>query len=203
MGLVPSLRHRPCTSAVARLAWVRMGRLRLARSPLQLGEIGAGYPGCLVPYSGRGILLGTYEVLVAENPSMPLAVDPASGGFVPQDAVRAGTDADGSPLYLCSALYAGLGHPGKLHPSFGGCNISYAGVEHTISSYLVFRPNWLGIGKYDFPSGTDSNGAPLHVCRAYLNGNLYPGKTQETWKTCNFGLNGKEEMLANYEILSN
>jgi hypothetical protein len=182
---------------------VSLQRPALGPVSLQLGEIGRGYAGCVVPYSGRGLLLGTYEVLAAETPAMPIGTSPESGGFVPPDAIHAGTDADGTPLYLCSAIYGGSSHPGKLHSSFGGCNISFEGVEHTVSSYFVPRVDWLGIPNYDFPSGTDSNGAPLHVCRAYLNGNLYPGKTQKSWKTCNFGLNGKEEMLTNYEILSN
>jgi hypothetical protein len=167
------------------------GRPPITASSLQLGKIRPGFGGCLVPYSGK------------EISAMPLAVIPEINGFVPQDAIRAGTDVDGTPLYICSAIYAGGSHPGKLHSSFGGCNISYAGVEHTISSYLVFRPNWLGIPKFDFRAGTDTDGSPLHVCRAFFSGSLYPGKTRETWKTCNFGLAGKEEAATVYEILSN
>jgi hypothetical protein len=180
-----------------------LGRPPITPSSLQLGKIRPGFGGCFVPYSGKEISLFNYEVLVAENPAMPLAVIPEINGFVPQDAIRAGTDVDGTPLYICSAIYAGGSHPGKLHSSFGGCNISYAGVEHTISSYLVFRPNWLGIPKFDFRAGTDTDGSPLHVCRAFFSGSLYPGKTRETWKTCNFGLAGKEEAATVYEILSN
>jgi len=55
---------------------------------------------------------------------------------------------------------------------------------------------------YDFPAGTDSSGATLHVCRAFYNGGLFPGKTQSTWKTCNFGLAGAEVAATYYEILS-
>ncbi len=170
---------------------------------LQLGKIRPGFPGCFVPYSGSEISIGNYEVLVALNPAMPLATVPAINGSVPQDAIRAGTDVDGTPLYICSAYYANGTHPGKLHSSFGGCNISYAGVEHTIPSYFVLRPDWLGIPTFDFPAGTDSDGSPLHVCRAFFEGGLYPGKTRATWKTCNFGLAGKEEAGTLYEILSN
>jgi len=155
------------------------------------------------PIPAKGSCWPTIRFWSPRIPRCRFAIDPASNGFVPQDAIHAGTDVDGTPLYVCSAIFAGVNHPGKLHPSFGGCNISYAGVEHTISSYLVFRPNWLGIPKFDFPAGIDSNGAQLHVCRAFFGGSLYPGKTQESWKTCNFGLAGKEEMVTTYEILSN
>jgi Protein of unknown function (DUF3421) len=169
---------------------------------LQLGRIRPGLGGCLVPYSGTELLLGEYDVLVALNPAMPLAVVSAINGFVPQDAIRAGTDADGTPLYICLAVFNGGSFPGKLHSSFGGCNISYAGVEHTISSYFVLRPDWLGIPNFDFPAGTDTDGSPLHVCRAFSGGGLYPGKMRSTWSTCNFGLSGKEQSSGVFEVLS-
>jgi len=169
---------------------------------LQLGKIRPGFGGCLVPYSGKEIPLGNYEVLVALTPAMPLAVVSANNGFVPQDAIRAGTDADGTPLYICSAFFAGGTHPGKLHSSFGGCNISYGGAEHTVTDYFVLRPDWLGIPTFDFPAGTDVDGTPLHVCRAFFDGRLYPGKTRAAWTTCNIGLGGKEQAVSSYEILS-
>jgi hypothetical protein len=180
-----------------------LGRPPIGPVSLQLGKIRPGFGGCFVPYSGRELVLANYQVLVALNPAMPIAVVPASNGFVPQDAIRGGTDVDGTPLYICAAIFDGGSHPGKLHSSFGGCNISYGGVEHTISSYIVFRPNWLGIPNFDFPAGIDTDGSALHVCRAFSGGNLYPGKTRATWKTCNFGLAGKEEAATVYEILSN
>ena len=171
-------------------------------SSLQLGRIRPGYNGCIVPYSGTDVTLADYEVLVASNPAMPVAIDAAINGFVPQDAIRAGTDVDGTPLYICSAQYNGAALPGKLHSSFGGCNISYAGVEHTISSYNVLRPDWLGIPDYDFQAGVDVNGAPLHICRAYLSGGIYPGKKQESWTSCNVGLSGLEETSNRFDVLS-
>src|SRR5579883_2560018 len=109
---------------------------------LQLGKIRPGFGGCLVPYSGKEISLGSYDVLVSLSPAFPLATVHAINGFVPRDAIRAGTDADGTPLYMCSAVFGGGTHPGKLHSSFGGCNISYGGVEHTISDYFVLVPDW-------------------------------------------------------------
>jgi hypothetical protein len=169
---------------------------------LQLGKIRPGLGGCAIPYSGKEFFESSYQVLVNLSPAMPLAVVSANNGFVPQDAIRAGTDGDGTPLYICSAFFAGGNHPGKLRSSFGGCNISYAGLEHTITDYFVLRPDWLGSSAFDFPAGTDSDGSPLHVCRAFFGGGLYPGKTKVGWTTCNFGLAGKEQMVGLYEILS-
>jgi hypothetical protein len=170
---------------------------------VQLGKIRPGLGGCLVPYSGKELSIGSYDVLVALSPAMPLATVSAINGFVPQDAIRAGTDADGTPLYICSAFFNGGNHPGKLHSSFGGCNISYAGVEHTESNYLVLVPDWLGSSKFDFPAGKDTDGSPLHVCRAFLTGGIiYPGKTRVGWTACSYGLSGTEQWGSLDEILS-
>lgn len=170
---------------------------------LQLGKIRPGFGACFVPYSGKELAVGSYEVLVALSPAMPLASVKANNGFVPQDAIRAGVDDDGSPLYICAAFFSDGTHPGKLHSSFGGCNISYAGVEHTVSDYFVLVPDWLGSSKFDFPAGIDTDGSPLSVCRAFLNGGfIYPGKIRSTWSACSFGLSGKEQWGSLYEILS-
>jgi hypothetical protein len=170
---------------------------------LQPGKIRPGFSGCLVPYSGREIAIGAYQVLVALNPAFPLANISAINGFVPQDAIRGGTDTDGTPLYICSAFFDGSTQLGKLHSSFGGCNISYGGVEYTESNYFVLVSNWLGNSEFDFPAGTDSDGSTLYVCRAMLNGGLiYPGKMRQGWNECSYGLSGKEQWGSLYEILS-
>jgi len=170
---------------------------------LQPGKIRPGFTGCVIPYSGREYSIGTYQVLVALNPAFPLADISASNGFVPQDAIRGGTDTDGTPLYICSAFFNGSTQLGKLHSSFGGCNIGYGGVEYTEPNYFVLVPSWLGSSKFDFPAGTDSDGSTLYVCRAMVNGGLeYPGKTRMGWPGCNYGLNGKEQSDTLYELLS-
>lgn len=133
---------------------------------------------------------------------MPVAIVAADNGFVPQDAIRGGTDVDGTPLYVRSAFYNSAVLPGKLHSSFGGCNISYAGVEHTVTSYNVLIPDWFGDPKYDFQAGTDVNGAPLYICRAYLSTGIYPGTKQESWTNCNVGLSGLEETSNRFDVLS-
>ena len=55
-------------------------------------------------------------------------------------------------------LLHGRNASGEIHSSFGGCNISYAGVEHTVSNYYVLVPDWLGSSKFDFPAGSDTEG---------------------------------------------
>jgi hypothetical protein len=179
------------------------GVIRDAAVSLQLGKIRPGFAGCDVPYSGREVSVNPYQVLVASSPAMPLANIAADNGFVPHDAIRAGTDVDGTPLYICSAIFDGSTIPGKLHSSFHGCNVSYGGVEHTVFDYYVLVPSWLGAPFFDFPAGVDVDGNPLYVCRGLLNGGIqYPGKMQRTWKNCNYGLAGREQSDTLYEPLS-
>ena len=187
-----------------------IGTKSLSGSTVSLvpGKIRPGFAGCTVPYSGREYSIGTYEVLVAENPAMPWYeaggnVGGYINGFVPQDAIRAGTDVDGTPLYLCAAYYLDSTQLGKLRSSFKGCNISYGGVEYTVPNYFVPVTDWLGANKFDFPAGVDSDGSPLHICRALQNGGIeYPGKMRATWTTCSYGLGGKEQAGSHYEVLS-
>jgi hypothetical protein len=151
-----------------------------------------------------------YEVLVNLNPEMPLKTVSASGGYVPPDAIRAGTDDDGAPLFLCSAEFAGGFHPGKLKRAFKACDISYEGKEQPIPTYTVVTPAWATVPiawgddylTYDFPAGVDIDGQPLYICRAYFGGGIHPGKTKSSWTTCHIGWAGKEEPAANYDIMS-
>jgi hypothetical protein len=55
---------------------------------LQLGKIRSGFGGCLVPYSGKEFSIGSYDVLVALNPALPLATVSANNGFVPQACMK-------------------------------------------------------------------------------------------------------------------
>ena len=89
---------------------------------------------------------------------MPLATVKADNGFVPQDAIRAGTDTDGT---RCTSAPPStrteriLGNPFEFRRLQ---HFSYAGVEHTVSNYYVLVPDWLGSSKFDFPAGSDTEG---------------------------------------------
>jgi hypothetical protein len=150
-----------------------------------------------------------YEVLVGLSPAMPFTTVGASGGYAPPDAIRAGTDNDGTDLYLCSAAFAGGHHPGKLKSTFKACDVSWGGIEHLVPTYDVLVPKWTTFplappefATFDFPAGVDVDGKPLHVCRAYFGGGLHPGKTKVGWTTCNIGWGGKEEQVSNYDVLT-
>jgi hypothetical protein len=182
-------------------------RAQITGTDWQLGKIRPGFGACYIPYGGKEFAASKYEVLVHLSPAMPLMQVNASSGVVPFDSIRGGTDNDGLPLYLCTAQFAGGMHPGKLKSIFHGCDISYGGIEHVIANYNVLVANWLNmppvvVADWSFPAGTDVDGSALHVCRAYVGGAIYPGKTRESWITCNFGLSGKEQTAVNYDLLT-
>ena len=184
-------------------------RANIAGTDSEPGKIRPGFLGCSVPYGGVEKVATKYQVLVGLSPAMPLATVSASGGSVPQDAISGGTDDDGTGLYLCSASYGSGVHPGKLKPDLKGCLVPYGGAEHLVSNYNVLVPKWVKFKpifppylKFDFPAGTDVGGQPLHACRAYSGGNIYPGKMQTSWGACDFGWGGAEQWSTDFDVLS-
>jgi Protein of unknown function (DUF3421) len=139
---------------------------------------------------------------------MPLTTVTASSGSVPRDALRAGTDASGVPLYTCQALYtpsfgaATTMQPGKLIPG-SGCDISYGGQEILATSYNVLVPSWAQPPKFDFRAGTDTDNTSLYVCRFNLGGIFavtLPGKYRMDFNDCLVGYNGSEVSNLDYKV---
>jgi len=62
---------------------------------------------------------------------------PATGGNVPANALIAGYENNGTPLYIARAIYNGSLVPGKVRPGFSGANIPYGGSEITVNPYEV------------------------------------------------------------------
>ncbi|TQS40630.1 DUF3421 domain-containing protein [Cryptosporangium phraense] len=52
------------------------------------------------------------------------------------------------------------------------------------------------------PHGRESDGKPLWVCRAAINGGLYPGKVRPAFGAANVGWNSSEIKVAEYEVLA-
>lgn len=62
---------------------------------------------------------------------------PAANGSIPQGAVHAGKDCDGTILYAGRATHEGDILPGKVSPSHGAALVAYGGSEHHKSEYEV------------------------------------------------------------------
>ena len=83
-----------------------------------------------------GLTESHFMVALAETAdAMRLAWIDASNGAVPTGAVRAGLEADGTPLYAARVAHGGGVHPGKLAAPLGGCRAGYGGQELVVSAY--------------------------------------------------------------------
>jgi hypothetical protein len=179
---------------------------------MQIGKVGPGLKGCLIPYGGYEYLYTSYDVLVDATPPLPVttkdvkAKDPfpadlPAGG----DALVGGYEADGTALYFCQASYNGSLTPGKTRKEFHGCNISWTGREITVPDtqtdawkrpvpYQVLVPLWKkGATTSTFPAGSDS-----YVCRGYpwgYGGELFNG-------ICTTMHDGTAGTATSYEVLS-
>jgi hypothetical protein len=177
---------------------------------LQPGKTRPGLLGCNIPFNGQNLIEVSYQVLVALNPAMPLTSVGASNGAVPLGALRGGTDLGGQPLYLCSAVYSGGLHPGKVRPGLGACNISYGSREIAVQTYAVQVPTWLPfppafriVPKFDFQTGREADRTPLFTCRAYFGRGTHPGKYIPSAGSCNFGYGGLEHsQTSGFDVLT-
>ena len=96
------------------------------------GKLRPGFGGCNIGYGGSEYTVSEYDVLTGYGQWAG-----ATGGNVPGNAIQAGAEANGTPLFACRAWHAGGLHPGKVRPGFNGCNIGYGGSEISIHSYDV------------------------------------------------------------------
>jgi hypothetical protein len=133
----------------------------------------------------------------------------------PPDAVVAGLDGDGTPLYFCTGYFQDGMQPGKARRDWDACDVSWGGSEHYIGQtngeFVVLTPGYLGstgatffctnyivpcqVATNPIPVGTDSDGATLYACRAYTDDGLFiPGKTKVGMgdKACSYARNGLE-----------
>lgn len=61
----------------------------------------------------------------------------ASNGYVPSEAVSAGVQSNGEPLYVGRARVSGSLTIGKILPSHNCIYVPFDGTEHSISDYEV------------------------------------------------------------------
>ncbi|GLB40460.1 putative protein of unknown function (DUF3421) [Lyophyllum shimeji] len=154
------------------------------------------------------------------------APDPPSGFRVPlttttpfPDPAVTGpppcTDADGSPIFIGSALFDNSVHPCKIGRHLQPfVSVAYGGVEfahHGRYDLLPFVPEkmeWVPTSYGGLPPGRrlveggyEDNGAKLYHALAIVNGVKVPGKTGEHLGACNVSFGGSEIPVVEYEIL--
>lgn len=134
----------------------------------------------------------------------------ASRGSIPKGSLAVGRDAGGQALYACRARLAnGADVPGKIREPIVGCNVVFGGLEWTIGAYQVLRDDGPKVIRWtpatDVPQrayqvGREANGTALYLCRAkHSDGSLQIGRVAPG--ACLFGIGGKEEKSADFEVL--
>ena len=139
---------------------------------------------------------------------------PTSWGWIPENAIRAGYEEDGRPLYVARARIEGVMTPGKAGPHLPGACIPYYDKEHIFEKYeiLVLPAGSSGFYQYEpvhasrrVPENalkTDDNdhGFSVYVGRFYHRGSLIPGKIVPD--LCAYGPYRGEEVSSDaYEYL--
>lgn len=88
--------------------------------------------GCSFGLGGRELTVRNFKVMVGSGHWVR-----ATNGALPANAIQAGHEADGRPLFVCRANIRSMVLSGKIRPGFKGCNIGDQGREHTIAAYEV------------------------------------------------------------------
>ncbi|KAH6601495.1 hypothetical protein BASA61_001944 [Batrachochytrium salamandrivorans] len=138
------------------------------------------------------------------------------GSNIPPNAIQAGNESDGTPLYAARSNIEGGIHVGKASRSWqDGCRISYGGKELPIAQYEVLVGNpqmicWVhtqghvnpsALGRQPVEAGRESNGSPLFIARAHFSGSEQPGKCGPGLKGADMAYAGYEENRHEYEVM--
>lgn len=168
-------------------------------------NVGGGGGG---PWGGPGAAGGSAS---EAPPSGAYEWRDASFGEVPSDAVRAGVDKSGEPLFVGRAFHEGDVVPAKVVPSHGGAYVPWGGKEHKKDYYEVLcaphhRLGWAyhsdGHVPYNAVSiGQTQDGEHLYVGRVFHDGTQTPGKVQGSHGCCYIPYAGDEMSFKQYEVL--
>lgn len=157
-------------------------------------------------------LVGDIEDIVI-GPYMLIDMGAGSEEVWPDDAVVAGLDVDGTPLYFCTAFFQDGMQPGKARQDWNACDVSWGGSEHYIGPsghFHLLEPayltplsgnNWCwpssgpcSATPNPMPVGTDTDGSTLYSCQVWTEDNQFiPGKTKASMNgSCSYARNGVE-----------
>ncbi|KAL2916007.1 hypothetical protein HK105_204431 [Polyrhizophydium stewartii] len=149
-------------------------------------------------------------------PQPPVSWVPCNGNAIPPNAIQAGREADGKPLFVARASINGGVHIGKACQAWRtGANISFGGREVAMVGYEVLVGNpaavrWVPQHSYVTPQripgmlvqgGHEPDGQPLFVARATYMGGVHPGKAGTHLKGAHIAYGGEEFHLLDYEVL--
>ena len=109
--------------------------------------------------------------------------------------------ADGTPLYLCFASFAGGLHPGKTQAGWTACDVSWGGTENWVTQYYVVVPDFQVKSSNPYGAGVDTDGTPLGICKAGYFGSVQVGKLSASG-TCSFGFGARNISVTTSQALA-
>ncbi|XP_052772092.1 natterin-3-like [Mya arenaria] len=133
-----------------------------------------------------------------------------SGGDIPDNAVRAGYEENGQPLFIARAeMEDGVKTPGKAGPKLSGAHIPWGNKEVVVENYeiLVHSPNsvgyyeWLPCSGGDVPENAFKTSDGIYIGRCHYEGGLVPGKVSTSHGCAYISYGGEEEELPEYQVL--
>ncbi|XP_055607644.1 uncharacterized protein LOC129755267 [Uranotaenia lowii] len=133
----------------------------------------------------------------------------ADAGIHPTNAVRGGTDSDGSEIYIGRASHCGHMLPAKVIPIRRVAYVSYDGIEYSKPHFEVLCGlgyTWVPNNGEDLPkgavlSGTSNYGEPFYIGRAHHDGSITPGRINRKDRCVYVPFGGYEHAHSTYEIL--
>jgi hypothetical protein len=126
---------------------------------------------------------------------------------------QAGTDDDGTPLFLAIGTIGGGVHPGKIRADWQKASISFGGAEEWVADPKVWVGNlsdgspgsWCVPDQVAdtswVPVGNEADGTVLYAARAWHNGGHHVGKWRADWTVASIPYSGAELWLGGFEIL--
>ena len=184
---------------------ISTNRLHPCRTGFQggvhLGQTRSGERGCSIGFGGKQIVAWVYEVLSAAPMLTWVVSTPRS---IPETAIVGGSE-KGEPFFVCrAASLAGL-HPGKVKRSSLGCSIVTQGNEAVVDRFEVLVSRWIqanggSVPVAAMPSGRENSGSQ-YVCRTRSRNTVQVGKVSEQLNGCHVGMDGREVIFKDYEVL--
>jgi microsomal dipeptidase-like Zn-dependent dipeptidase len=145
--------------------------------------------------------------LLMGSPTMAQDWVRVTDGRTPANALLAGNEADGTRLYVARARHESGLHLGKARANAREAYIPYGGREIAVSDYEVY----VGTGTWQdvrpgqrvptnaIAGGNETDGTPLYVARATIDGGIHPGKAKggEAW----IPYGGQERYSVPFQVL--
>ncbi|XP_062581832.1 uncharacterized protein LOC134243598 [Saccostrea cucullata] len=133
-----------------------------------------------------------------------------NGSSIPKDAIRAGYEKDGTPLFIARADMNGIMTPGKCSVELNGAHIPFDGKEEIVPYYdvlvLPFTSNgfldWQKASNGYVPCNAYETAGGIYIGRAFHHGSLVPGKINVDHSCAYITYGGEEFRVETYEVLT-